>query len=185
MTVIGERPVGLRGRNALTARQACYLRLACDTVPDVYPSPEGHYVPDDAWPLSELPDWVLFMANPRWRQRFLMLFGEIGARAGCGETSRPRCFAESVALWIALARARWIADDVGVPLGPGDVGEDWDQLWKSAFGDDLGFRFIWHRDATDKMLAFIAGRDVAASDPVSQWHPYRWWDSYALHHSPA
>lgn len=179
MTAIGDRPVSRWGASSLTPRQACCLRLACDAVPDVYASPEGRYAPDDAWPLSELPDWVLFMVNLRWRQRFLMLFGDIGARVARGVTPHPRCFAECVVLWIALSRARWIADDVA------DDDEGWDQLRDLMFGDDLDFRLIWHQNATNKILPCIAGHPIPPDDPASRWHPYRWWDVGAADLPPA
>lgn len=150
---------------------------------------EGRCTAGDLWLVSELPDWVLFMVNTFWLQRFREVFVEIGRRVERGEVPYPRCVAERVALSIVLDAARETDDDVeqdmikGNPANAavlkhhGDVEDDWEEVEEALFDEDFDFKSIWLPNFTraifgdPTLLVERLGMDVGAL------HPFRWWET--------
>ncbi|MGI5501335.1 helix-turn-helix domain-containing protein [Lentzea sp. CA-135723] len=138
---------------------------------------------DDLWMLSELPDWVLFIANNVWLQRFRTTIEKIGRRIDSGEVPYPRCMAEQVALAIVLdhvlARDADLEEDMiqdddetSALLGHhGDIEDDWEQVEEALFDGDLDFKMIWMPDFTRMIYGSI-------DSPYLAWHPHRWWEQF-------
>src|SRR5262249_3942784 len=60
----------------------------------------GRSTVDDLALVNELPDWVLFIANNVWLQRFRGALVAIGEKVERGSPLEPTCMAERVALHI-------------------------------------------------------------------------------------
>jgi hypothetical protein len=152
----------------------------------------GRVTVDELMFLSELPDWVLFMVNDHWLQRFRQTFLALGKRIDQGEGPYPRCMAEKVALWLMLQAAedqdddleRGMLsddDDLGAALPHhGDAEADWDEVAERLFDEDFDFRFIWLDNFTRLMFG---NQDVALEMAIdidaTACHPFRWWERHA------
>lgn len=141
---------------------------------------QGRLTVDDLQLLSELPDWVLFIANNVWLQRFRDTCRSIGDRIDRGQVPYPRCLAERAALWLMINSAEEQSSDVDEviddddekqPLLPAndERDEDWETLRDDLFNGDLDFELIWYQDAT--RLVFSSGAETTG------FHPFRWWES--------
>lgn len=139
---------------------------------------------DELWLICELPDWVLFIVNNLWLQRFREAIIDIGGRIEQGELPRTRCIAERVALCIVLDHAEHVSSDIDsesieddpdtAALFPhrGDVEDDWEGVAEALLDGDLDARMIWLPNFTRTVFGSPDG-------PYSAWHPFRWWETGA------
>ncbi|MDJ0106093.1 helix-turn-helix domain-containing protein [Rhodococcus sp. 66b] len=141
--------------------------------------------------LNQLPDWVLFMVNSHWLEKFKALFVEIGDQIDRGEVPGRRCVAERVALRIALHVAakedEELADEIGDDLIDDDhdrlvppnleIGENWQQSEDALLGFADDIECMWDEGFTRVMLGADGPKFSAEKGfDIGRFHPLRWWE---------
>lgn len=198
----------------LTPRQAFCLAMTTDGhEDDAYLGwddfLQGRTTVDTLGMLAGLPDWVLFMVNSVWLDRFRNVLVDLGDRVTEGETPSPSCFAESVALFLMLQEARrlvdqgyfddlygddhvasslphldrWSDEDEGVASATPDVGE---RTHISGCQCDELDGDAWG-ELEDDLRVFEAGaiwyphvtRGLNTEPGLGTMHPFRWWEPLA------
>lgn len=176
----------------LTPRQAYHLTLSVAGMEDDGfvgwdDYLQGKNTIDDLMMLPELPDWVLFMVNTVWLQRFRQVFVNLGRRIDRGEPPYPRCMAERVALWIMFKSAQETEDDIEADIVTPDIRarlplldderEDWERTEDQLFGEDYDFQFIWLPNFTRSLFGHPVELSKQFGVDLGTFHPFRWWET--------
>lgn len=142
--------------------------------------------------LQDLPDWVLFMVNDYWLDKFRSSILQMVDLIQGGDSPALECVAEEVALWLLLKEVRENNSDFEDLLAETDPDgsilpinadreEDWDGFEESLFDGDLAFTTIWDDNFPGRVLA-DPGIVVDAETGLTagELHPFRWWEPRPL-----